>query len=168
MGSSCPLPRPCPITSCCSAEFKALELSFEGSKSKALLQIPIGLEGRHRGVVDLITLESIYFKGDRGEVVCRTAELPEDLAAEAKQKRTELIETLADLDEELAELYIQLEDKVPADAIHKAIRRCTLNHSFCPLLMGSAKANKGVQPLLDAVCRYLPAPGKRSVLDFYL
>ena len=122
------------------------------------MQVPIGLEGRHRGVVDLVTLEAIYFNGERGEEVLRTSDLPEGLITEAKQRRIELIETLAELDEELAELYIQLEDKVPPHAIYNAIRRCTLQHSFSPLLMGSAKANKGVQPLLDAVCRYLPAP----------
>ncbi|KAL8442688.1 hypothetical protein Emed_007219 [Eimeria media] len=124
-------------------------------------QIPIGLEGRHRGVIDLVSMECVYFHGDKGEEVVRTKELPEGLEAEAKQRRSELIETLAELDEELAEVYIQFEDKMPEHEIHKAIRRCTLNHSFCPLLMGSAKANKGVQPLLDAVCRYLPAPHDR-------
>ncbi|KAL8272485.1 hypothetical protein Esti_003608 [Eimeria stiedai] len=125
------------------------------------LQIPIGLEGRHRGVIDLVSMECVYFCGDKGEEVVRTKELPEGLEAEAMQRRSELIGTLVELDEELGEVYIQLEDKMPEHEIHKAIRRCTLNHSFCPLLMGSAKANKGVQPLLDAVCRYLPAPHDR-------
>ncbi|KAL8435189.1 hypothetical protein Efla_006069 [Eimeria flavescens] len=125
------------------------------------IQIPIGLEGRHQGVVDLVSMECIYFKGGKGEEVFRTKEMPEALVLEAKKRRSELIETLAELDEQLAEVYIQLEDKMPEHEIHNAIRRCTLNHSFCPVLMGSAKANKGVQPLLDAVCRYLPAPQDR-------
>lgn len=107
-----------------------------------------------------MSLESIYFKGENGEEVERSSEVPNSLLEEAKTRRNQLIEALADLDEQLAESYIQLEDKVPPEQIHSAIRRCTLNHTFAPLLMGSAKGNKGVQPLLDAVCRYLPAPRK--------
>ncbi|OEH77033.1 elongation factor [Cyclospora cayetanensis] len=125
------------------------------------VQMPIGLEGKHRGVIDLVALEAVTFKGEKGEEVQRSSEIPEGMLEEAKARRSELVEALAELDEELADAYIQLEDKVSPEQIHSAIRRCTLNHSFVPLLMGSAKGNKGVQPLLDAVCRYLPAPQDR-------
>lgn len=110
--------------------------------------------------MDLVTFEAVYFRGEKGQQVERTLDIPSPLLQEARQRRSELIEALAEKDEALAEVYIELGDNVQPADLHQAIRRQTLKHAFVPLLMGSAKGNKGVQPLLDAVCRYLPAPRK--------
>ncbi|CDJ46059.1 elongation factor G, putative [Eimeria brunetti] len=141
--------------------------ALEGIRKKLNLnaypiQIPIGTENKHQGVIDLVSMEAVYFKGEKGQQAIRTGELPEGLAAEARRRRSDLVEGLAEKDETLAEVYIHLgEAGVSAAQLHQAIRTQTLSHNFIPLLMGSAKGNKGVQPLLDAVCRYLPAPGDR-------
>lgn len=125
-------------------------------------QVPVGLEGRHRGVVDVIRRDVVYFEGPFGDRVRRDPEIPSNLQAEVQDTRAELLETLADLDDAFAELYLEGEDRCDVEAIDAAVRRCTIKRTFVPLLMGSAKGNKGVQPLLDAVCRYLPAPSKRG------
>lgn len=133
------------------------------------MQLPIGLEGRHRGVVDIIDGCSLYFEGANGEVVRREASIPEGLQQKANEVRLELIEALAEADEDFAELYIDQGEQISADDIHQAIRRCTIKNTFAPVLIGSAKANKGVQPLLDAVCRYLPSPCRQlAVITQYM
>ncbi|KFH10798.1 putative elongation factor EF-G [Toxoplasma gondii VAND] len=122
------------------------------------LQIPIGLEGRHKGVVDIVRRQAVYFDGAYGEKVRVDSEIPAALRSPLEDARAELLETLADLDDSFAEIYLECEDQCTETQIDEAIRRATLQRKFVPLLMGSAKGNKGVQPLLDAVCRYLPAP----------
>jgi elongation factor G len=122
----------------------------------AAVQIPIGLEGKHEGVVDLIEMCSIYYKGEKGETIER-GEIPASLAEQAEEKRQELIERLADVDEEIGELFL-MEEVPTADQIKAAIRRCTIDRTFVPVFMGSAFKNKGVQTLLDGVISYLPAP----------
>ncbi|PFH37994.1 putative elongation factor EF-G [Besnoitia besnoiti] len=125
------------------------------------LQLPIGLEGRHRGVVDIIRRQALYFDGAFGEQVRVESEIPADLQAPLEAARSELLETLADLDDTFAEIYLEEGDeKCTEKQIDEAIRRVTIQRRFVPLLMGSAKGNKGIQPLLDAVCRYLPAPNE--------
>ncbi|XP_065603932.1 elongation factor G, mitochondrial isoform X1 [Cyrtonyx montezumae] len=124
----------------------------------AFVQIPIGLEGNFKGVIDLIEERAIYFDGALGQAV-RYDEIPAELRAEAAERRSELIECVADSDDRLGELF--LEEKVPTVAdIKLAIRRATLKKSFTPVLVGSALKNKGVQPLLDAVLEYLPNPSE--------
>ncbi|KAF2978769.1 hypothetical protein EK904_012378 [Melospiza melodia maxima] len=124
----------------------------------AFVQIPIGLEGNFKGIIDLIEEKAIYFDGALGQTV-RVEEIPAELRAEAAERRRELIECVADADELLGELF--LEEKIPTAAQLKlAIRRATLQKSFTPVLVGSALKNKGVQPLLDAVLEYLPNPSE--------
>lgn len=123
----------------------------------AAMQIPIGLEEDHSGVVDLITMESVYFEGDKGNNVVRK-EIPADLQEEAEEKRAELIEQLAEVDEEIGDCFIA-EEEPTVEQLKEAIRRQTIARSFVPVFMGSAYKNKGVQLLLDGVNRYLPAPG---------
>ncbi|KAM3669356.1 elongation factor G, mitochondrial [Ammospiza maritima maritima] len=124
----------------------------------AFVQIPIGLEGNFKGIIDLIEEKAIYFDGALGQSV-RVEEIPAELRAEAAERRRELIECVADADELLGELF--LEEKIPTAAQLKlAIRRATLQKSFTPVLVGSALKNKGVQPLLDAVLEYLPNPSE--------
>ncbi|NXQ28696.1 EFGM factor, partial [Alaudala cheleensis] len=124
----------------------------------AFVQIPIGLEGNFKGIIDLIEEKAIYFDGAFGQTL-RLEEIPAELRAEAAERRRELIECVANADELLGELF--LEEKIPTAAQLKlAIRRATLQKSFTPVLVGSALKNKGVQPLLDAVLEYLPNPSE--------
>uniref|UniRef100_A0A8C3JC75 Elongation factor G, mitochondrial n=1 Tax=Calidris pygmaea TaxID=425635 RepID=A0A8C3JC75_9CHAR len=124
----------------------------------AFVQIPMGLEGNFKGVIDLIEERAIYFDGALGQTL-RYDEIPAEFRAEAAERRRELIECVANSDDQLAELF--LEEKIPTAAELKlAIRRATLKKSFTPVLVGSALKNKGVQPLLDAVLEYLPNPSE--------
>uniref|UniRef100_A0A8C9FRH9 Elongation factor G, mitochondrial n=1 Tax=Pavo cristatus TaxID=9049 RepID=A0A8C9FRH9_PAVCR len=124
----------------------------------AFVQIPMGLEGNFKGVIDLIEERAIYFDGAFGQTV-RYDEIPAEFRAEAAERRSELIECVANSDDRLGELF--LEEKIPTVAdIKLAIRRATLRKSFTPVLVGSALKNKGVQPLLDAVLEYLPNPSE--------
>ncbi|MCX5840936.1 MAG: GTP-binding protein, partial [Deltaproteobacteria bacterium] len=120
------------------------------------MQIPIGLEIDSRGIVDLVAMKALYFDGDNGEVV-RTEEIPENLLAEAKTKREELIDAASMFSDELTEAILEERD-IPEDLILTAVRRGTLKRELTPVFMGSAYKNKGVQPLLDAVNRLLPCP----------
>ncbi|HLV60466.1 MAG TPA: elongation factor G [Fredinandcohnia sp.] len=129
------------------------------------MTIPIGAEDRFQGVVDLVKQVAVYFDGDNGEKV-REEEIPEDLRELAAQKRQEMIEALADVDDEIAEKF--LADEMPTeDEIRAAVRRATIALKITPVFMGSAYKNKGVQVLLDAVCHYLPNPaeGVNEALD---
>ncbi|KAL4686753.1 hypothetical protein H8957_004853 [Semnopithecus entellus] len=124
----------------------------------AFMQIPIGLEGNFKGIIDLIEERAIYFDGDFGQIV-RYGEIPAELRAVAADHRQELIECVANSDEQLGEMF--LEEKIPSISDLKiAIRRATLKRSFTPVFLGSALKNKGVQPLLDAVLEYLPNPSQ--------
>ncbi|KAK0730286.1 mitochondrial elongation factor g 1-like protein [Lasiosphaeris hirsuta] len=123
----------------------------------AAVQIPIGSEKEFEGVVDLIEMRAIRNEGQRGMNIKITKEIPEELQELAQQKRQELIEKLADVDDEIAELF--LDEKVPTnEQIKAAIRRATIALKFTPVFMGSALADKSVQPMLDGVCDYLPNP----------
>jgi len=119
------------------------------------LQLPLGLETDHRGVVDLITMKAIVFEGDHGEDIVETS-IPESLLPMALEKREEMLDSISLFSDELTEAI--LGETVTDELIHEAIRRGTLSLGLVPVLMGSAYKNKGVQLLLDAVCRYLPNP----------
>jgi elongation factor G len=120
------------------------------------VQLPIGAEGDFSGVVDLVNMKAIVYKDDLGQE-WEVVDIPADLQDAATQARTELIEAVAEYDDELMEDY--LEDKpIEADRLIGDIRKATLDISMTPVLCGSAFKNKGVQPLLDAVIDYLPSP----------
>ncbi|NWI17704.1 EFGM factor, partial [Crypturellus soui] len=134
------------------------QLRSKLNHNAAFVQIPIGLEGNFKGIIDLIEERAIYFDGALGQTV-RYDEIPAEFRAEAADRRRELIECVANSDDQLGELF--LEEKIPTAADLKlAIRRATLKRSFTPVLVGSALKNKGVQPLLDAVLEYLPNPSE--------
>ena len=124
----------------------------------AFLQLPIGLEGNNKGIVDLVANKALYFEGDYGEVV-REDEIPGNMRAEAQDRKQELIEHLSNVDEKLGEMYLN-EMRVEEKDIRDAIRRSCMKRSFTPILVGTALKNRGVQPLLDAVIDYLPNPGE--------
>ncbi len=123
-----------------------------------LLQLPIGIEGDFKGIVDLIAMKAKVWTDTEGKgIEFEIQDIPADMLEEAKAKREKLIETLAEADDELMEMF--LEGKEPTEEqIHSGIRRATINFKIVPVLMGSAFKNKGVQPMLDAVVRYLPNP----------
>ena len=120
------------------------------------IQIPIGAETFFEGVVDLVEMKAYKFTGDPDETHTVT-DIPEDLVDEAELKRMELIEAVADFDEELTMLYLEGEE-IPVDMLKRAIRTATLSVKFFPVLCGTAFKNKGVIKVLDAVLDYLPSP----------
>lgn len=125
----------------------------------AAIQVPIGREDHFQGVIDLVQMKAIYNEGPKGEKIVVKDELPADLVDLANEKRQVLIETLADVDDEIAELFLDEQTPTP-EQIKAAIRRATIALKFTPVLMGSALADKSVQPMLDAVCDYLPNPAE--------
>ena len=120
-----------------------------------LMQIPIGLEGDLKGVVDLVSMKAIYYEGANGEVI-REEDIPAELLEEAEAKREELLDAASMFSEELMEAI--LEGTPTDEMILKAIRTGTLSLELVPVFMGSAYKNKGVQAMLDAVTQYLPTP----------
>eukprot|EP00239_Pterosperma_sp_CCMP1384_P004735 CAMPEP_0197854974 /NCGR_PEP_ID=MMETSP1438-20131217/25708_1 /TAXON_ID=1461541 /ORGANISM="Pterosperma sp., Strain CCMP1384" /LENGTH=693 /DNA_ID=CAMNT_0043469923 /DNA_START=326 /DNA_END=2407 /DNA_ORIENTATION=+ len=122
----------------------------------AALQIPIGLENQHEGLVDLVRMKAYYFEGANGEKVVEK-DIPADLAEQAAEKRYELIEKLADFDEDIAMLFLEGEEP-DVELLKSVIRRTTIANEFVPVFMGSAFKNRGVQSLLDGVTDYLPSP----------
>ncbi|KAI3058890.1 hypothetical protein CBS147352_900 [Aspergillus niger] len=125
----------------------------------AAVQVPIGAEDEFEGVVDLLRMKAIYNRGPSGEELFETDEIPEKVKALAEERRQMLIETLADVDDEIAEIFL-MEEVPTEDQIRQAIRRATINLKFTPVFMGSALANKSVQPMLDGVIDYLPNPSE--------
>ena len=121
-----------------------------------MVELPIGLEDKLEGVVDLVGMKALYFDGDNGENV-RVAEIPANLKADADKYRAELLDAVSSFDDELMETL--LEEKEPTEEqIIAAIRKGTLAEQFVAVFCGSAHVNKGIQPLLDGVERYLPNP----------
>ncbi len=124
--------------------------------NSVMMQVPIGLEEKHVGAVDLITMRAIYCDADDDHGV-RYAEIPAELVDEAKEKREIMLDALSMFNEELMELMME-EQEIPEELIHAAVRKGTLDLELCPVFVGSAYKNKNVQPLLDAVEAYLPCP----------
>jgi elongation factor G len=120
------------------------------------IQLPIGAEEEFKGVVDLIRFKSIIYLDDLGTRSDET-DVPEEMRELAEQYRERLVEMLAEIDEGIMEKYLEGQ-KVSEEEIHKALRLATINYNFVPVLCGTSYRNKGVQPLLDAVVRYLPSP----------
>jgi elongation factor G len=120
-----------------------------------MIQIPIGLEDKLEGLVDLIEMVAFTFHGDNGEQIER-GPIPPALAEQAQKARDEMLDQLSMVNDELTEAI--LEDKVTPDLLRKCLRESTIALKCTPVMMGSALGNKGVQLLLDAVCSYLPDP----------
>jgi len=120
-----------------------------------LMQLPIGLEEHHQGVVDLIEMKSYIFEGANGETITE-GEVPADLLEEAQTRREAMLDAVSLFSDELMEAM--LEETVTPELIKVAVRKATIAREITPVFMGSAYKNVGVQPLMDAVCEFLPDP----------
>jgi elongation factor G len=121
------------------------------------VQLPVGQEEHHRGVVDLVEMKAIVYEDDLGQDM-KVEEIPTELAEQAHEYHHQLIDKVAEYDDELLEAYLTDENSVTPEMIRRALRKGTLANAITPVLLGSAFKNKGVQPLLDAVVDYLPSP----------
>jgi elongation factor G len=120
--------------------------------------LPIGDEADFKGIVDLVKNRAIVWHEDSMGATFDVIDIPDDLKAEASEYRGKLIEEVAAYDEELLEKYMEDENSITEDEVHAALRAAVMDMSIIPMICGSAFKNKGVQFLLDAVCRYLPSP----------
>jgi elongation factor G len=121
------------------------------------VQIPVGQEDHHRGVIDLVEMKSVVYEDDLGQSFT-VGDIPAELVEQAEEYHHALIDSIAEHDDELMETYLSDESSVTPEMIRRALRAGTLADAFTPVLLGSAFKNKGVQPLLDAVVDYLPSP----------
>ena len=125
--------------------------------SPVVLTLPIGAESKLQGIVDLVTMKAIVWDGEQLGASFSEQDIPEDMKADAEKYRTELIDTVVEQDEAVMESYLEGTEPT-VEQIKSCIRKGTVAFDFVPVLCGSAFKNKGVQPLLDAVVDYLPAP----------
>src|SRR5437868_10033001 len=121
------------------------------------VQLPVGQEEHHRGVVDLVEMRAITWVDDLGTKL-ETGEVPAELTEQASEYHHQLIDAIAEFDDELTETYLLDEESVTPEMIRRALRTGTVQNKITPVLLGSAFKNKGVQPLLDGVIDYLPSP----------
>jgi elongation factor G len=121
------------------------------------VQLPIGAEEHFRGVVDLVEMKAITYLDDLGQNM-EVGDIPAELLEQANEYHHQLIDSVADHDDELMETYLEDESAVTPEMLRRALRAATLDITVTPVLLGSAFKNKGVQPLLDAVIDYLPSP----------
>jgi elongation factor G len=134
-------------------------------KSNAVpIVLNIGEEEDFRGIVDLVTNKAIVWHEDNFGSTFDEVPIPEDMKADVEKYRAELIEAVAEYDEELLEKFFEDADSISPDEIHNALRAATQDMSIIPMICGSSFKNKGVQFLLDAVCRYLPSPEDKEAI----
>lgn len=120
------------------------------------IQLPIGLEEKFKGIIDLVTMKATIYTDDLG-TASDTSDIPEELMAQAKEYHEKLVEAVADVDEEMMMKYLEGQEMSEAE-IKRAIRIGTISNKFIPVICGSSFKNKGVQMLLDAVVDYMPSP----------
>ncbi|MDO8589785.1 MAG: elongation factor G [bacterium] len=128
------------------------------SKKAVRMQIPIGEEAKHEGVIDLLKMKAYYFEGNMGNLVIEK-EIPENLRADAEKYRAELVEKVAESDEVLMNMYLEGKEKeISLDALKATLRKAVIANKIFPVFAGSALKNKGVQLVLDSVVDFLPSP----------
>ncbi len=140
--------------------FRALDSIKERlTENVVVLQLPIGSESNYQGIVDLVTMTAWIWSGEELGASWDEVEIPAELADQAEEYREALMDVLGTHDDSIMEKYLEGEDISPAE-IRAAIRDVTLNHGVVPVLNGTAFKNKGVQPLLNAICWYMPSPAE--------
>jgi elongation factor G len=137
--------------------YNVVDMVHERLRCNAVpIQLPIGSEADFRGIIDLIEMKADVYYDDLGKDM-RVEEIPEDMRAEAEEYRTQLLEAVADFDDEIMEMYLEGEE-IPTEMIKAAIRKATTQVKFVPIVCGTSYKNKGVQKLLDAIVDYMPSP----------
>src|SRR5690606_19455535 len=146
--------------------FRAVQMMVDRLNATPLvLQLPIGSEANFVGVVDLIGMRALTWRGETAKGEDYTVEeIPADLAEQAAEYREKLLETLSEADDVILEKYLEGEE-LSVDEIKAGIRRATIAGKLNPVLCGSAFKNKGIQPMLDAVVDYLPSPLDIPAID---
>ena len=138
--------------------FSALQSIKERLEAKvAVIQLPIGAEADYKGIVDLVTMKAWIWSGEDLGASWDVVDIPEDLQDQADEYREALMDVLSETDENILTKYLEGEEISPEE-VRAALREATINHGVVPILNGTAFKNKGVQPLLDAVCWYMPSP----------
>jgi len=137
--------------------YHVVDMMKERLKANAVpIQLPIGAEDSFRGIIDLLNMEADVYYDDLGKDM-RVEPIPADMVGKAEEYRASMLESLAEVDEEFFEMYIEGEDYT-VDDIKAAIRRATIANKFVPVVCGTSYKNKGVQKLLDAIIDYMPSP----------
>ena len=137
--------------------YNVVDMVHERLRCNAVpIQLPIGSEADFRGIIDLLEMKADVYYDDLGKDM-RVEEVPEDMRAEAEEYRTQLLEAVADFDDEIMEMYLEGEE-IPTEMIKAAIRKATTQVKFVPIVCGTSYKNKGVQKLLDAIVDYMPSP----------
>ncbi|MDY0220985.1 MAG: elongation factor G [Desulfobacterium sp.] len=134
----------------------AKQLREKLGHNPVLMQIPIGLEDKLKGVVDLVAMKAYYFEGENGQEVV-VKEIPAELLEEAAEQREIMIDAVSAFSDELTDAILE-EKEISEDMIKDAVRKGTISREMTPVFMGSAYKNTAIQPLLDAVLAYLPSP----------
>ena len=137
--------------------YNVVDMVHERLRCNAVpIQLPIASEADFRGIIDLLEMKADVYYDDLGKDM-RVEEIPEDMRAEAEEYRTQLLEAVADFDDEIMEMYLEGEE-IPTEMIKAAIRKATTQVKFVPIVCGTSYKNKGVQKLLDAIVDYMPSP----------
>ena len=137
--------------------YNVVDMVHERLRCNAVpIQLPIGSEADFRGIIDLLEMKADVYYDDLGKDM-RVEEIPEDMRAEAEEYRMQLLEAVADFDDEIMEMYLEGEE-IPTEMIKAAIRKATTQVKFVPIVCGTSYKNKGVQKLLDAIVDYMPSP----------
>ena len=137
--------------------YNVVDMVHERLRCNAVpIQLPIGSEADFRGIIDLLEMKADVYYDDLGKDM-RVEEIPEDMRAEAEEYRTQLLEAVADFDDEIMEMYLEGEE-IPTEMIKAAIRKATTQVKFVPIVCGTSYKNKGVQKLRDAIVDYMPSP----------
>lgn len=138
--------------------FNVIEMMKDRLNAKPLIiQLPVGAEDKFSGVIDLIEMKQIVWDDESIGANLSKVEIPDDLSASAHEYREKIIESAAEVDDEIMEAYLS-EEAIDANTLLTAIRKATIDLQLVPVLCGSALKNKGVQPLLDAIINFLPSP----------
>jgi elongation factor G len=123
----------------------------------AVINLPIGSESNYQGIIDLVTMKAWIWQGEDLGANWEVVDIPADMQELADQYRQDLIDVISESDDTIAEKFL-MDEEISVEEIRAALRNATINHNVVPVLNGTAFKNKGVQPLLDAVCFYMPSP----------